>query len=144
MASIDDDGGREETVRSPSGTVGELTNRELLSRIVAEGTSLVKKEIELARTELTADLRAEVKTAKALGIGAVLSLSGLTLVFVTIALGLSVVMPAWLAALIVTVLVLAIAGVIALVGWKRRVRNPLARTRKHLREDAHYVKQRLS
>jgi uncharacterized membrane protein YqjE len=120
-----------------------LSTKELLGRIVEEGTALVRKEMELARAELTADLKAEVRTAKALGVGAILGLCGLVLALVTIVFALALVMPGWAAALIVTGVVLAAAGVVAAIGWKRRVRTPLERTRKHLKEDVRWMKERV-
>ncbi len=120
-----------------------LSTKELLGKLVEEGTALVRKEMELARTELTADLKTEVQSAKVLGVGAVLGLCGLNLALVTVVLALTLVMPGWTAGLIVTGVVLALAAVIGLVGWKRRVRQPLARTRKHLKEDVQWMKERV-
>jgi uncharacterized membrane protein YqjE len=121
----------------------ELSTKELLGRIVAEGTALVRTEMELARTELASDLRAEVRAAKVLGAGAVLGLCGVTMVLVTATLALATVLPAWLAGVIVTAAVLVAAGVVATVGWKRRVRQPLARTRRHIKEDVKWMKRRV-
>jgi uncharacterized membrane protein YqjE len=120
-----------------------LSTRELLARIVEESTTLVRKEVELARAELAADLKAEVKVAKALGAGAVLGLCGLNLALVTVVFALAEVMPGWLASLIVTLVVLGVAAIVALVGWRRRVRTPLEKTRKHLKEDVQWMKQRV-
>lgn len=122
----------------------DLSTRELVSRIVSEGTELVRKEIELARAELAEDLRTELKMGMALGAGAILGICGFTLIFVTIALALTAVMPPWAAGFLVTALVLATAGLVAGIGWARRVRSPLSRTRRHLREDVRFVKERLS
>jgi hypothetical protein len=119
-----------------------LSTKELLGNILTEATTLVRKEMELARTELAADLKAEVATAKALGAGVILGLCGLNLALVTVVFALALVMPGWLAGLIVTGVVLATAGVVAGLGWRRRVRNPLQRTRKHLKEDVRWMKER--
>jgi uncharacterized membrane protein YqjE len=125
------------------GATASLSTTELLGRIVEEGTALVRKEMELARTELAADLKAEVRVAKALGAGAILGLCGLNLALVTVVLALSLVLPGWAAGLIVTAVVLAAAAIVALVGWKLRVRRPLERTRKHLKEDVQWMKDRV-
>jgi len=126
-----------------TGDAASLSTKELLGRIMEEGTALVRKEMELARTELTADLKTEVRSAKVLGAGAVLGLCGLNLTLVTLVLALTVVMPGWAAGLIVTGVVLSVASIIGLVGWKRRVRRPMARTRKHLKEDVQWMKERV-
>ena len=125
------------------GEPGALSNKELLARIMAEGSTLVRKEIELARAEVIADLKAEARVATALGAGAIMGLCGLTLALVTIILALALVMPGWAAGLIVTAAVLIGAGVTAAVGWSRRVRAPLERTRKHLKNDVQFMKERL-
>jgi hypothetical protein len=130
------------TTPSTEGRVTTLSTKELLGQIVAEATTLVRKEMELARTELAADLKAEVQMAKALGVGAVLGLCGLTLALVTGVLALALVMPAWAAGLLVTGAVLATAAVVAAVGWARRVRKPLERTRRHFKEDVKWIKER--
>ncbi len=121
-----------------------LSTRELLSRVLAESRVLLRKEIALAKAEVSADLKSEARMAKALGAGALLGLCGLTLAFVTVILVLAAVMPAWLASLIVTLLVLATAGIVAGIGWGKRVRSPLELTRRHLRDDMHWMKERLA
>jgi hypothetical protein len=127
-----------------NGAPTSLSTKELLSRIMEEGSTLVRKEVELARAELMADIKAETKVAKALGVGAVLGICGLNLALVTIVLALGLVMPLWLSGVIVTAVVLATAAIVALVGWKRRVRAPLDRTRKHLKEEVKWMKERLA
>lgn len=121
-----------------------LSNRELLSRIVAEGTTLVKKEIELARVEIADDLRSELTMAKAMGAGAVLGLCGLNLALVTIVFALATVLPGWAAALIVTGVVLGAAALVAAIGWGKRVRAPLERTRRHIKQDSRWMKDQLA
>ena len=106
-----------------------LSTGQLIAQIAQEGSALVKKEIELARAELTADVRREIGMAKAFGVGAIAAFCGLNMVFVTIALALSMVMAPWAAGLIVTGVLLLVAGILALLGWKRRVKNPLERTK---------------
>jgi len=53
-------------------------------------------------------------------------------------------MPGWIAALVVAGVVLVIAIVLGSVGWSRRVMNPLATTRKTLKEDVHWAKERVA
>ena len=125
------------------GNAADLSTKQLLGQILAEATTVVRKEVELARTELAADLKAEVTMAKALGVGAVLGLCGLSLALVTVVLALALVMPGWAAGLLVTGVVLAAAAIVAAVGWGRRVRKPLERTRKHLEEDVKWMKERV-
>lgn len=132
-----------------TGTAGDhqaanISTKELIGRIVSEGGALVKKEIELAKVELVADVKAEASMAKALGAGAVLALCGLNLALVTVILALSAVIPAWGAGLLVTGIVLVAAAIVSAVGWRKRVKQPLERTRRHLKEDAKWMKERLA
>lgn len=79
-------------------------------------STLVRDELALAKVEM-------VEKGKRAGIGAglfgaagVLALYGLGALFVTIGAVLFLWMPAWVAALIVTVALFAIAGIVALIG----------------------------
>jgi hypothetical protein len=121
-----------------------LSTKDLIGRIVAEGSTLLRKEVELARAELIADLKSEATMAKAMGAGVVLALCGVNLALVTVVLALSLVLPGWVAGLIVTGVVLAAAAVVGLVGWRKRVRSPLERTRRHLKEDVRWMKERIA
>src|SRR5262245_5191951 len=98
--------------KHPADVPERLSNRELLSRIVAEGTTLVRNEIALARAEVSDDLRSELTMVKTMSAGAVLALCGLNLALVTVAFVLALVLPAWAACLIVTVVVLGAAAVV--------------------------------
>jgi len=45
-----------------------MSNRELIGQVIDSAKQLAKKEIELAKAELRADLKAEVATVKGLGV----------------------------------------------------------------------------
>jgi uncharacterized membrane protein YqjE len=91
---------------------------ELLTELPTRVTDLVHHEIELLKTEV-------IGKAKALGIGAgllfgaVLFLGAMIGVLLTAAiLALSLVMPGWLAALLVAAFLLIVALILALIGWR--------------------------
>jgi hypothetical protein len=120
-----------------------LPARELLRRILDTGSRFLLKQIELARTEVRADLAAELGVAKLLvgaGVGALLGMSVLLLAAVA---GLASWLPAWLAALGLGVVILSISAAIAYVGWQRRVRAALPVTRKSVTEDVQWMKGRI-
>jgi hypothetical protein len=92
---------------------------ELVTDLPELVTDLVHAEIELLKTELIGKL-------KALGIGAGLMVGALGVLLFMVGtlltaaiLGLGTVMPPWLAALIVSAVLLIIAVVLALLGWAR-------------------------
>jgi hypothetical protein len=121
-----------------------LSTRELLADITSKVSLLVKKEVELATTEVKADLRKELSMVKALAAAAVAGLLGLNMLLVAVVFALAMKMPGWVAALVVGGVVLIIAAVLGSIGWGRRVTNPLAMTRKTLKEDVQWAKERVA
>ncbi len=124
--------------------VENMSNRQLVAHVIDSVTLLAKKEIELAKAELKQDVKREVAMAKGLGVGALCALWTVRLILVAIALAIGNVLPDWLAALIVAAAVLLVGTVAGLVGWKKRVKNPLESTRRSLKEDALWAKERLA
>jgi uncharacterized membrane protein YqjE len=98
---------------------GERSVSDLVRDLSQQSSELARKEVELAKAEM------ELK-AKRLGIGAgafgaaglvgLFALGGLT---ATLILALATAIEGWLAALIVTAVYAAIAGVLALIGKSR-------------------------
>ncbi len=121
-----------------------LSTRELLGRALKLGSLLVSKEVELARTEIKADLAAELDMVKLLLAGAVTAVFGVNLLLVSAVFALADWMPGWLASLGLAALLLAVGGVLSLVGWRRRVSSPLAITRKTVKEDMQWAKERIA
>jgi hypothetical protein len=122
----------------------ELSNRALLGEITGKASLLARKEIELAKAEIRADLQAQIGTIKAFGVGALAALFGVNLLLVAGVLALGLTIAAWLAALIVGGALVLIAAIAGYIGWKRMVTNPLALTRQTLKEDVRWVKERLA
>jgi Putative Actinobacterial Holin-X, holin superfamily III len=91
---------------------------ELIGQLTDQLSRLVRDEARLAQAEVT-------RKAKRLGVGAGLfggagltAFFGLAVLISAVVLGLAEVLPAWLAALVVAVVLFAVAGVLALVGKK--------------------------
>ena len=127
-----------------SGSARELSNRALISEITGKASLLARKEIELAKAELRADLNAQLGMVKAFGIAALLALVGLNALVMAGVLALGLKIAGWLAALLVGGGLLVIAAILGYVGWQRMVTNPLALTRQTLKEDVRWVKERLA
>jgi uncharacterized membrane protein YqjE len=116
----DDTGATAATPLSPTGAGrSETSTGELVNQLTQQSTELIRSELRLAQAEMT-------EKAKHAGIGVglfggagVVALYGVGALIATVILALALVLPAWLAALIVTVVLFAIAGVTALVGKKQ-------------------------
>jgi hypothetical protein len=138
-------GGEEgmDTVRN-GGAARELSNRELISEITAKASLLARKELELAKAEIRADVQAELTMVKAVGVAAIAALFGVNLLLVAGVLALATIIPGWVAALLVGGGVLVIGVVVGSIGWRRMVTSPLALTRQTLKEDVRWLKERLA
>ena len=89
---------------------------ELLKRLSQETTQLVRQEVELAKAEFAEKGKKAGVGAGMFGGAAALGLYALGALTATIILALATFLPGWVAALIVTVVYGAVAGVLALRG----------------------------
>ena len=133
--------GSTESVFHPDRPVSSLSLGQLIGEITGEVSLLAKKQIELAKVELKADLKSELKMVGGLSLAALTALAAVNMLFVTAILALAQVMPAWAAGLVVVGALLVIAALFALIGWNKRVREPLARTRESLKEDVRWTRE---
>lgn len=121
-----------------------LSTAELVKQITHQVGELARAQIQLATAELRADLKTEVKMATGLGVSALAAIMALNLLLVTAVFALAMVLPGWAAGLIVTGVMALVAAIAGVVGWKKRVRTPLARSRHELEEDVRWTKERLA
>jgi uncharacterized membrane protein YqjE len=120
------------------------STRDLIAQLLRQGTELVKKEVELARSEMNVQVKSMVAMSTGFGIAAVLAVVGIVLLCGAAVFGLANAMPLWAAALIVGVVVLAIAGIMMSVAKKKIVRNPFERTRRTLKETLQWARERMA
>jgi MFS family permease len=92
---------------------------ELVQRLSAQLSELVRRELDLARTELATKGKRAGAGAGLAGAGGVVALYGVGALIASAIAGLATVVPVWLSALIVGVVLLLVAGVLALVGRSR-------------------------
>jgi membrane protein len=93
--------------------------RELVERLSTQVSTLVRDEMALATAELK---RKGVQAGLGVGIGgvgAVLALMGVGLLVAAATLGLALVVAGWLAALIIGIILLVLAGALSAVGLTR-------------------------
>jgi len=117
----------------------------LLSDLASETILLIRQEVALMKAELSEKFSRIGQGAGALGAGALLAFSGWLVLLAAAVLGLATVVPAWIAALIVALVVLAIAGVLFFIGKNRFDADSLTprRTLRSLREDEEWLRDRL-
>lgn len=114
---------------------------ELFREAVDETRELVRLEVELAKEELRDEIGRAKIGAIALGAGGGLALSGVTMFFVTIAMAFTM---EWLAALIIGGILVVMAGVLALGGYKALPKRPLEQTKERIETDLKQLKERVA
>lgn len=114
---------------------------ELFREAVDETRELVRLEVELAKEELREEIGRAKIGAIALGAGGGLALSGVTMFFVTIAMAFTM---EWLAALIIGGILVVMAGVLALGGYKALPKRPLEQTKERIETDLKQLKERVA
>jgi MFS family permease len=118
---------------------------ELVKQLSEQTSTLVRKELELARAEMTQKGKAAGVGAGMFGGAALVGLLAVGVLTACLILALAEAMDAWLAALIVAAVYGALAGVLALTG-KSKVQEatpPLPeQTKESVRQDVEQVKER--
>ncbi|HEY2731290.1 MAG TPA: phage holin family protein [Polyangia bacterium] len=136
----------ERTVATPLGDrpVTSLSTAELIKEVMTEVGQLARTHIELAVNEARADLRAEAGAAERLTVAALAALATVNLLLVTAVMALALVMPAWAAGLLVSGVAGLVAVIAGVLGWRKRVHKPMDRTRRELKEDVKWTKERMA
>lgn len=118
---------------------------DLVDRLSEQTSRLVRDELKLARAEYTAKAKQGGTAAGLFGAGAVLAWFGVGTLLTTVILVLALILPAWAAALIVTVVVFLAAGIAALLGkQKAKGLTPTPeRTVETLKRDVDTIKERI-
>ena len=118
---------------------------DLVKQLSEQVSALVRQEVELAKAEMTEKGKKAGIGAGMLGGGAVAGLVALGALTAFLILVLDLAMPAWAAALIVTALWAAVAGLLALRGREkvREVGKPMPeKTAESVKEDVQWLKGR--
>jgi VIT1/CCC1 family predicted Fe2+/Mn2+ transporter len=118
---------------------------ELVRSIATDTGTLVRKEVELAKHEITEALIARAKSALAFGFAGALGVLGLLFAALAVAAALSIVLPMWLAALVVMGTLFLMAGAAVGIGVLRAKRPPIAPTEtvRTVKEDVEWARAQL-
>ncbi len=90
-----------------------------MTRLSEQTSRLVRDEMRLVQTELTAKAKQGGTSAGLLGAGGILAWFGFGALIATAILGLALVLPAWAAGLIVTAILFIASAIAALLGKKK-------------------------
>jgi MFS family permease len=118
---------------------------ELVKQLSEQTSRLARQEVELAKAELTAKGKRAGLGAGMFGGAAMLGFYAVGALTAAAILGLSKAVAAWLAALIVTAVLAAVAGVLALTGKKevQEATPPVPeQTTESVKEDVQWAKTR--
>ena len=118
----------------------ERSTSEVLTSLVANGQALAKKEIELAKLELQEVVRDKAIALGLAVVGAIFGLFVLAFIGVTAAAALTLVVAAWLAWLIVTVIYTLVVAIALLVAIKLLKRPPFPQTKTSVAETRDWAK----
>ena len=116
---------------------------ELFAELANETSTLVRQEVQLAKTELTQKVTSAGRDAGMLGAGGALAYAGLLVLLAAVVIGLGELIPLWLSALIVGLIVVGVGYALiqrGLTGLKHL--DPAPReTIQTIKEDVDMVKE---
>ena len=94
----------------------ERTLGQLVSDASKDVSELIRYEVALAKAEIQADVKRGAVAGGMFGAAGFIALLALITAVIALGLGLAEFMPGWLAFLVETVILLVLAGILALVG----------------------------
>lgn len=113
----------------------------LMKEVTEDLSTLIRKEIELAKQELGESIGSKLKGAALIGIAGVLAFFALIFVLLAIRDGLDTFMWTWVADIVTALILLAIGGAGALIA-KKKLEVPISTelTRQSIKEDVEMAK----
>ncbi len=99
-------------------TSQERTIGQLVAQVTDDLSVIVRTELQLAKTEISAQLGTAGKGAGMLAGAGVVALYGLGLLFIALSLVIAIWLPAWAGFLIMAVVLFVVTAVLALLGRK--------------------------
>jgi fatty acid desaturase len=118
---------------------------ELFGELARETGTLVRQEVELAKTEMTQRATRAGKDVGSLAVGGAIAYAGFLTLLAALVAGLATVMPVWLAALIVGLVVAVVGYLLVQRGLTALRSHGLAprQTIETLKEDVEWAKEQV-
>lgn len=123
------------------GSNGQKSAGQLMKEVTEDLSLLIRKEIELAKQELSESIGAKVKGAVLVAIAAVMAFFALIFALLSIRDAIALVVPEWAADLITAAILLAFGAIGVLVA-KRKLATPVSAemTKLTIKEDVEWAK----
>lgn len=121
-----------------------MSSADLVKELTSNASLLVQRQVKLATLEAKEELKKGKTMAELLGTAGLLAYGGVIMLLVAAALGIGAALDGryWAGALIVAGIVLIPAIIMGLVGYQKRLKNPLPRTRAELSKEISWAKYR--
>lgn len=133
-------------MHAPQSRSDDRSLGELFGDLARDTSTLVRKEVQLAKTEMTETAKEVGKDVGFLAVGGLIAYAGLLALIATLIIILGTIgLHWWLAALIVTVVVLAIGGILVQQGLKRLKQTNMVpqQTMETIQEDQQWAKEQV-
>lgn len=118
----------------------------LIAGLLQDIRLLLTQEINLAKKELSEKVSALTRSAVTIAIGAVLAMGGLFVLIAALVLVLDLFLPAWVAALVLALVFLAVGGLLVFLGIQRIKKTKVVpeRTVRTVEEGVQRVRERVT
>lgn len=134
------------TSAATTGNITEPSIGTLFTDLTEDMAKLVRQEIELARVETLQKLNRAMRSIIMMAAGGFVAYAGFIMLLIAAAVGLAYIMPLWLSALIVGLVVL-IVGAVLIGSGRSSLRNMTVvpeTTVESIKEDARWAKEQVS
>jgi hypothetical protein len=127
---------------TPQASAHERPLGELFSELAHETGTLVRKEVELAKTEMTGKAKLAAKDAAIVAAGGAVGLAGALTLLAAVVLALGTLIPLWVSALLVGIAVTALGAITAARGLRafKRIDPAPQQTIRTLQEDRQWAR----
>lgn len=124
---------------------GERSLGELFAELSRDTSTLVRQEVKLAKTEITEKAKTVGKDVAYMAVGGALAYAGLLVLLAAVVIALAYVIPAWLSALLVGIVVVGIGAFLAYKGLSDLRNAELApkQTIQSLQEDKAWAREQV-
>ena len=121
-----------------------MSSADLVKELTSNASLLVQRQIKLAKLEATKEIQKGKTMAELFGVAGLCAYGGVLLCLVAAALAIGAALDGryWAGALIMAAVLFIPAIVSGLLGYKKRVTNPLPRSRAELSKEITWAKYR--